>query len=166
MKKIMMTVCAAMAMVFSLSSFAAEMKIGVLDLHKLIQQSSEVKTINQGLEKTFKARQDSIVALQKQLQEDVSKGKRNAATMSANDRTQLEEKIRDTQVSLNRKEQEYSQDLAKEQNKAMQKFFNKLRGIVNEFAVKGKYDLILQKEAVPFASSTVEVTDQILKEMS
>ena len=166
MKKMMLATFAAIAMMFSLTGFAAELKIGVLDLHKLILQSPEVKSINQALEKSFKSRQEAIISLQKQLQEDMGKAKRNAAVMSANDKAQLEDKIRDNKILLQRKDQEYQQDLAMEQNKAMQKFFNKLRTIVNDFAQKGKYDLILQKEAVPYASAGVEVTDQILKEMA
>ena len=166
MKRLLNIVLAGLMGLCSTGLMAAEMKIGVLDLHKIIQQSAEVKTINQQLEKTFKPRQQAIVKMQQELEADVAKFKRNSSVLSAADKAQLEDKIHNNKITLSRKEQDYQQELMSEQNKSMQKFFNKLRKAVTAFAERNKYDLILQKEAVPFASSSVEITDQVLKDLT
>ena len=45
--------------------FAQSLKIGVVDLHKIIGESAHVKTVRQQLEIKFKPRQEKLLAMQK-----------------------------------------------------------------------------------------------------
>ena len=60
----------------------APIKIGVIDLQKIMQKSSQVAAISRQLEKRFKPRQQTILAARKSLQEEAEKLHRNASVMS------------------------------------------------------------------------------------
>lgn len=73
----------AFALVFSTANaFADAAKIGVVDLQKIMQTSSQMKAIQQKLEKDFKPRRDKLVAMEESLKKDMEKFKRESAVMS------------------------------------------------------------------------------------
>jgi Skp family chaperone for outer membrane proteins len=47
----------------------------------------------------------------------------------------------------------------------MQTFFEKVKKVVDNIAKAEKYDLILQKEGVPFASTSMDITKQVITKL-
>lgn len=148
------------------SAMASDLKIGVINIQRVMQQSSEIHAISKRLQSQFKARQDKIASLQKSLKSDVTRLKRDEAIMSQADKSNLQEKILRNKREFERMQQDFQQDANMAQNKEMQKFFGKLSKQVDSYAKANHYDLILRSDAVPFASSQVDVTDDILKKLS
>ena len=142
---------------------AGNLKIGVIDIHKLVTQSAEVKKINRDLDIRFKPRQEKIVAQQKQLQEQIAKLKRDSAVLSKAEQSKLQAQIIKDKRDLARLEQDFQQEAGTSQHEAMQNFVKKIRKSINQYAAKNNYDLILQKDLVPFASAQVDITKAILK---
>lgn len=149
--------------VFVFSSAFAEVKVGVVDLHQVLQQSSKARAINQKLEQDFKPRQQNIVGLQQQLRVDADKLNKNANVLSASQKSELENKIVKEKRDIQNAGQAYQQDLSMAQNKAMQTFFVEVKKAVDQVANQGQYDLILQKENVPFSAQKIDVTQQVIK---
>lgn len=167
MKKLLSALLPALALMFTMGAAnAANVKIGVIDLHQILQKAPQVKVINKKLESQFKPRQAKIVALQKTIKNGMAKFSKDGSVMSASQKTAMQEKIMKQRRDLARMEQDYQQDLGVAQNQSMQQFFAKLKGIVSTVAKKGDYDLILQKDGVPYANPTVDVTSQVLKQLA
>ena len=61
--------------------------------------------------------------------------------------------------------QAYQQELTMAQNQAMQGFFDRVKKIVDGIAKNEKYDLILQKEGVPFATQKMNITNKVIKKL-
>ena len=62
---------ALLLMVSSVSAFADGTKIGVVDLQKIMQTATQMKTIQEKLEKEFKPRRDKLVAMEDGLKKDM-----------------------------------------------------------------------------------------------
>lgn len=154
------------ALVFSLAGtnlFADWAKIGVVDLQKIMQTSSQMKDIQQKLEKEFKPRRDKLVAVETSLKGDMEKFKRDAAILSATQKKDLEKKIIAAQQQFERDGQQYQQELSTAHNEAMEGLYTKVRAAIAKIAKDEKYDIIVQKDAAPFSSDTLDVTDKVVK---
>jgi outer membrane protein len=140
-------------------------KIGILDMQQIMRQSPEVSSINKELQNQFKPRQEKLAAAQKSLNEDMDKYKKNVSVMSNADKSALEAKINAEQMTYAKEAQSFQQDLSKAENEGMQKFMTNLQTAVNTVAKEDKYTLILNRAAVPYFDSNLDVTKEILKKM-
>lgn len=83
MKRLGLVLVAFVFSVFGASAFADAAKIGVVDLQKIMQTSSQIKEIQKKLEKEFKPRRDKLVAIEASIKADMEKFKRDSAILSA-----------------------------------------------------------------------------------
>ena len=156
------------ALLFSLgmtNAFAAEGKIGVVDLQKIMQTSSQMKIIQQKLEKEFKPRRDKLVAMEDNLKKEVEKLKRDSAILSLSQKKEREKKIVSAQQTFEREGQQYQQELSTAHNDAMEELYGKIRKAIAKVAEREKYDLILQNDAAPYNVAKLDITDLIIKEI-
>lgn len=143
----------------------AAIKIGVLDMQQIMQQSPQVATLNKQLQSQFQPRQQKIVAAQKSLQDEMGKLNKDSTVMSASDRSSLQDKIISDRASFQAMVQSYQQDLQSAQNQAMQKFMADLQTAVGKVAKQDKYTLIVQRAAVPYLDPSLDVTNQVINSM-
>jgi len=156
-----------LALLFSMGTAVAvadNAKIGVVDLQKIMQTSSQMKGIQQKLEQEFKPRRDKLVAMEEGLKKDMEKFKRESAVMSQTQKKEMERKIVSTQQTFEREGQQYQQELSSAHNDAMEELYTKIRKAISKVAENEKYDLILQKDAAPY-SGKLDVTDLVIKEI-
>ena len=166
MKRVGALLVALVFSMFGTTVFADAAKIGVVDLQKIMQTSSQMKDIQQKLEKEFKPRRDKLVAMETTLKGDMEKFKRDSAIMSATQKKDMEKKIIAAQQKFERDGQQYQQELSTAHNEAMEGLYNKVRVAINKIAKEEKYDIIVQKDAAPFSATTLDVTDKVIKAIS
>jgi outer membrane protein len=148
------------------SAFAEGTKIGVVDLQKIMQTSTQMKAIQDKLEKEFKPRRDKLVSMEDGLKKDMEKFKRDSSVLSATQRKDLEKKIVATQQQFEREGQQYQQELSTAHNEAMEEFYNKIRAAIAKVAQNESYDLVFQKDAAPFSVDKLDVTAKVMQEIS
>ena len=154
-----------MSMVF-FNVYADGLNIAVVDLQKIMQTSSQMKTIQQKLEKDFKPRRDKLVTMEEGLKQDMEKFKRDSTILSAAQKKELEKKILSSQQTFEREGQQYQQELSAAHNEAMEDLYGKIRKAIAKVAEGQKYDLVLQKDAAPFNSEKLDITPNVLKEIN
>ena len=135
---ILLTLSLTLSLCLLSAAQAADFKIGVVDLHKVVQQSSEVKKINTDLEKRFKNRQTTIMSKQTQIKTDIERFEKNKTVMSVKNRHALQDKIVRARRDLQRLGQDYQQDLSTEQNRAMKTFLTKVKTAIASEAAFAK----------------------------
>jgi outer membrane protein len=128
-----------------------------------MQTSSQMKDIQQKLEKEFKPRRDKLVAMEASLKTDMEKFKRDSAVMSATQKKDLEKKIIGAQQQFERDGQQYQQELSTANNEAMEGLYAKVRAAISKVAKDDKYELIVQKDAAPFSADSLDVTEKVVK---
>lgn len=165
MTRFKMSLVALVFSLFGVQAYADNARIGVVDLQKIMQTSTQMKEIQQKLEANFQPRREKLLAMEKTLKEDMEKFKRDSAILSATQKKDLEKKIVAAQQQFERDGQQYQQELSTAHNEAMEALYTKVRSAIATIARNDKYDLIVQKDAAPFTADTLDVTDKVIKEI-
>ena len=147
------------------SAYAAELKIGVVDMNQILQKSPLMISLNDGLNKQFKPRQEEINNAQKALQEELYQ-LNSATSMSNDDRTKLQNKIITDKANVDVMTTTFQKDLAIAKDQASQKFMTKLAEVINKVAKDGRYDLIEQRTNLLYLNTSLDITPQILQQVS
>lgn len=148
-----------------LSLAADAVKIGVVDLQKIIQTSPQIQKIQQGLEQRFRPRRDNLMATEKDLKAKIESFKKDSVVMNVTQRKDKEREIVAMQQKFELEGQKYQQELSSAHNEAMEDFYSKVRSAISVVAKKDSYSLILQKDAVPFSAEMMDVTKQVVAEI-
>lgn len=165
MKQMKIIIAAVSIFLLSSSSFATPMKIGVVDLQKVMQTTPKMKALQARLEKDFMPRRDKLVKMEEQLKADMDTFKRDSAVMSDAQKKALESKIIKAKQAFEAEGQEYQRDLSEKHNKSVQALYEKVKSIVDSIAKQGQYDLVLQKDAAPYSASKLDITDKVLAKL-
>lgn len=144
----------------------AQIKVAVVNVQQVLQQSPKVANLSKKLEGQFKDRQTKISDQQKALQDKIDKFKKDEPTMSKKDRDATEKKLANERSDLVKEVVAYQQDLQKEQNKIMQGILADLNGIVSSIAKDQGYALVLDSQAVIFASDGNDITKDVAKQFN
>lgn len=139
----------------------ATIKVAVVNVQQVLQQSPRVADYSKKLESQFKARQTKIGDEQKVLQDALEKFKKESPTMTEKDRNAMQKKIAADRSDLVKQVVSYQQDLQKEQNKIMQGILGEINGIVSSIAKKQSYALVLDAQAVIFAADGNDITKDV-----
>jgi outer membrane protein len=155
----------AMAGVAALTATAApawaDLKIGVVNYAKLMQESPQAKAAQDALRAEFAGKQKDLQTQQQTLKSKEDSLQRDSATMSADQRTSAERDLRDGNRELQLKVQQYQDDFNARQNEELSKLQKTLVEEVQNFAQGQKFDLVLA-DGVIFASPVLDVTPQVL----
>lgn len=145
---------------------ASQMKVAVVNVQQVLQQSPRVAELSKKLENEFKNRQAKISDEQKGLQDMMDKFKKESPTMSQKDKDAMQKKIASTRSELVTKVVAYQQDLQKEQNKIMQGILGDLNGIVSNIAKAQSYALVLDSQAVIYSGNGNDITKDVAKQFN
>jgi outer membrane protein len=139
----------------------ADLKIGVVNYAKLMQESPQAKAAQDALRGEFAGKQKDLQTQQQSLKSKEESLQRDSATMSADQRTAAERELRDGNRELQLKVQQYQDDFNARQNEELSKLQKTLVEEVQTFAQGQKFDLVLA-DGVIFAAPVLDITPQVL----
>ena len=140
---------------------AAELKVGVVDIAKLFEESPQAKVVQENLKAEFCPRLQQLIAQEQALKTRNDKYQKDGATMAADQRTKAEKDLRDSARELDRKKQELQDDSNAKRQEEMNKLQRLLFGEVSEFAKAQGYDVVIA-EGVLYATPAVDITTAVL----
>ncbi len=149
---------------FSLAQSAGDLKIGVVNAGRLLNESPQVRIAMETLQDEFAPRQREIVAQQTEFQEKQAQLQRDLEVMGAEERRNAERDLRNEERALARRQQEFSEDFELRRNEELAKVQQELLRDIQAFGQLGNYDLILG-DGVLYASPVVDVTQDVLNSM-
>ncbi|MEM1243915.1 MAG: OmpH family outer membrane protein [Pseudomonadota bacterium] len=165
MKKILLGLFALLFI--SVSAYANELKVGVINLPKIVQQSPQIKSINKNLDAKFKPKREAIIKAQTALRAEAEKFAPNAAKkLTAAERKSLQAKFTEQQKSYQELVGSYQSALNKAQAEAMKEFLGKVNAAVLSIAKKQKLDVVLLKQAVVYAGQEVNITQEVIQQLA
>lgn len=139
----------------------AQAKIAVVNVPRLLQEAPQAKTAMSALEAEFAPRQRAIVATQTDLKTKEEKLQRDGAVMAENERRNAEKDLRDGKRELERKQNEYVEDLNVRRNEELGKLQRSLLQEVQTFARASNYDLVVG-DGVLYVNESMDITPQVL----
>lgn len=143
---------------------AQELKIGVVNINVLMEQSPQAKVAMEALQEEFAPRQRTILAKQKEFEDLTEKANRDAAVMGETERRNTERELRDMQRDLQRMQDEFREDLNLRRNEEIGNLQRSLLKEVQDYAQEAGFDLVMG-DGVLYASSAVNITEAVLEAM-
>ena len=145
----------------SASAQVEGLKVGVVNVNRLLEQAPQFRSAMQALQEEFAPRQRDLVALQRTLQEKQETYERDGAIMAEAERLNLEREIRDGQRDFAREQGDLNEDANLRQNEELGKLQRSLLQEVQNFARSAGYDLVVA-DALYF-STAIDITDDVLE---
>jgi len=139
----------------------AQTKIGVVDYGRLMDESPQATTALDAIRNEFAPKQKDLVNQQQALKTREDKLQKDAATMSAEQRTRTEKELRDGYRDLERKRQEVQEDFNARRNEEMSRLQRTLIEEVRNYAKAQGFDLVLA-DGVLYANPTLDITPAVL----
>lgn len=152
------------ALLFTSGAAAADLKIGVVNVQRLLAESPQAMSSLQALEDEFAPRLRGHKDQETQFKAEVEKHQRDAQVMGDQERREAERTLRDKQRDLLQLKEELDDDFTLRRNEILGQLQKSLMEEVQSFATSQRYDLIIG-DGVLFASEAVNVTSQILAAM-
>ena len=159
-KALWLAAFAAAMLAAGVASAQGNLKIGVINVGKLLENAPQSKVVQDKLQKEFEPRQQAIMAKRQKLQSQQDTFQKDSAVMGEEERLNLERQIRDVQRDLQREENEYLEDLNARRNEEVGKLQRDVLQRVQAYASAQKYDLVLS-DAI-YVSGAVDITQQVI----
>lgn len=140
---------------------SAEIKIGVVNFEKLLEEAPQTKTAMQALDNEFGSRRRELMTLQNDLKAKDDKLQKEGAVMSESDRANAEKSLRDQQREFQRKAGEFQDDASTRKNEEIGKVQRYLVQEIQTYANAQGFDLVLG-QGVFFAKPALDITANVL----
>ncbi|MGC3997427.1 MAG: OmpH family outer membrane protein [Anaeromyxobacter sp.] len=154
---------AALALAAALPA-AAQTKIGVVDVNKVLNESEQGKAAQASFRKEVEDRQKQIAVIESDLEKEKADLEKQASILT-------ESAMRDRQGTLQKKFESYQQQAAKlsqELNdirgKLLAPIGDRVKGVIREVAQAESLDLVIDVTAgVAYYNDAMDVTSQVLR---
>ena len=158
---------ALLAFAVAVPATAADYKIGTVDLQRALNESDAGKKAKE----KFKTEVDKLQAELAKQKQDIEKMKedveKRAMVLKEEERRELEKEYQRKLRDFQRTYKDAQADLQARDGELTAEILQELAGVIVEYGAKASYTMILEASntgAVLYHSSTVDVTDAIIKE--
>ncbi|MBC7787124.1 MAG: OmpH family outer membrane protein [Methylophilaceae bacterium] len=164
LKSILVTVLlATSALTFSSVSFA-ELKVGYVQVDKILQDAPQTAESGKKLEREFSPRSLDLDRMQKQIKDIETTLDKDGITISETDRRNKERDASNLKIEFQRKQRELREDINLRKNEELATLQDRINKAVQSVAKAEMYDLVVYG-GVAYASEKIDLTDKVLKSL-
>jgi outer membrane protein len=143
---------------------AQELKIGYVNLDRVLRDAGPAKAAQSKLESEFSRREKDLSDVATRLKSASDKFEKDAPTLSESERSRRQRDLVEQDREFQRKRREFQEDLNQRKNEELAGVLDRANRVVKQIFDSEKYDLIVQ-EAV-FAGPRVDITDKVIKALN
>ena len=154
----------SMLLAFAMPARAADYKIGVLHVERILQQSAAAKSAHDRIEREFKPRDDAITKKEDALRAAQAQLEKQRPGLSADERASRERSLDLQAREIDRLRQQFNEDLRARQFEELDKLKGELDKVLTSYAKAQNYDLILQDAL--WVGKSVDITDDVIKALN
>jgi outer membrane protein len=143
---------------------SAQLKIGFVNVPKVMDQAPQARAADGRLEKEFGPRDSEILAMKRDVVKSTDKLTKNSAVMSAAERQRQESEVRQLRREIRRLEDEFREDVNLRRSQELGKLQREVVAVIQELAKAEKFDLIIS-DGVIFAGGKVDITDKVINRL-
>lgn len=137
-----------------------ELKIGVVNLDRVMRDSQPARAAQARLEAEFGRRERELTEVATRLRTASERLERDAPTLSETDRNRRQRELVEQDREFQRKRREFQEDLAQRRNEEFAQVLERANRVVRQIFEQERYDLILQE--VVFAGPRVDITRRVI----
>lgn len=143
---------------------AADLKVGYVQVDKVLQEAPQTAESGKKLEKEFGPRTQELDRMQKQIKDMETALDKDSLTMSEADRRNKERDISNQKIEFQRKQRELREDVNLRKNEELGSLQDRINKAVTAVSEAEGYDLVVYG-GVAYASKKVDITDKVLKSL-
>lgn len=143
---------------------AQELKVGFVNLDRVLRDAAPAKAAQAKLEAEFSRREKDLGDAEIRLKTSSDKFEKDAPTLAESERARRQRDLVEQDRELQRKRREFQEDLNQRKNEELSSVLERANRVVKQIFDQEKFDLIVQ-EAV-FASVRVDITDKVIKSLN
>ena len=154
----------ALTVCTSFSSQAAELKVGYVQVDKILQDAPQTAESGKKLEREFSPRSQELDRMQKQIKDTETSLTKDSLTISETDRRNKERDLSNLKIEFQRKQRELREDINLRKNEELGVLQDRINKAVDAVAETEGYDLVIYG-GVAYASKKIDITDKVLKSL-
>ena len=140
----------------------AQAKIAVVDTERAVMETEDGLRMQATLKKVFDTRQRELDKKQEDLQKERDDIEKQRDVLSKAALAKRMDKWQREMVQLQQVFVDYNKELQKRQGELTQPIFQKAMGIIRRLATQEGFDVVVDKQAVPYARSDLDLTDRVI----
>ena len=148
--------------VFNINFAYAEVKIGFVEVQKILKNAPQTVEANKKLEKEFTKRTARLKKVVKSIKDKESAFRKNSMTMSEGERAKKQKEIQSLKIDAQRTEREVREDIDIRRREEIAKVQAQVNIAVEKVAKDQGYDLVLY-QGVAYAGKKVDITSIVIK---
>jgi len=152
------------ALALPMQSNAADLKIGYVQVDKILQEAPQTAESSKKLEKEFAPRSQELERMQKQIKDIETALDKDALTMSETDRKNKERDASNLKIDFQRKQRELREDINLRKNEELAALQDRINKAVTSVSEAEGYDLVVYG-GVAYANKKIDITDKVLKSL-
>lgn len=149
-------------MTFALSGQAAELKVGYVQVDKILQEAPQTAESGKKLEKEFSPRSQELDRMAKQIRDQEAVLDKEGLTISEAERRNKERDVQNIKTEFQRKQRELREDINLRKNEELGSLQDRINKAVQTVAKAESYDLVMYS-GVAYAADKIDITDKVLK---
>jgi outer membrane protein len=146
----------------ALPASAQTMRVGEVDTQRAVMETEDGLRMQATLKKLFDSRQRELDKKQEDLQKEKDDLDKQRDVLSKSAFAKRADKWQREMVQLQTVFVEYNKELQKKQGELTQPIFQKAMNIIRRVATQEGFDLVVDKQAVPYSRSDLDVTDRVI----
>ena len=151
-----------LGLAFLATAEAQQLRIGYVDMKKVLDNAPQVVAGRERLDREFRARNDAIEL--DEMRASALEGRLAQGDISADNRIQLERDLRELRRNITRRKEDLRDELSFRRTEEVQSLEEQINLAVQEIAERNGFDLIVSSPVV-YASPSLDITDMILEQL-
>ncbi|MAZ47684.1 MAG: hypothetical protein CME65_03930 [Halobacteriovoraceae bacterium] len=154
-----------LAMVFMVSAAQAEVKIGIVNIQKIISSIKEGKDVNKTLEKSFKSKQKVLKDEEENIKKLIENLQKQNAVLSDSAKAKKTAEINKKRQEASEKMRQFQAEIQKQEAELKKPILDKLKPVIDKVSEEEKVELTFEISASPpiYAAKKVDLTEKIIK---
>lgn len=162
MSKIIKSLVMAGLVTFAVSAQSADLKVGYVQVDKILQEAPQTAESGKKLEREFSPRSQELDRMAKQIKDLEAALDKDGLTISEAERRNKERDVQNIKIEFQRKQRELREDINLRKNEELGSLQDRVNKAVQSVSEAEGYDLVVYS-GVAYASKKIDITDKVLK---
>ncbi len=162
MSKILKSLVMAGLVTFAVSAQSADLKVGYVQVDKILQEAPQTAESGKKLEREFSPRSQELDRMAKQIKDLEAALDKDGLTISEAERRNKERDVQNIKIEFQRKQRELREDINLRKNEELGSLQDRVNKAVQSVSEAEGYDLVVYS-GVAYASKKIDITDKVLK---
>ena len=160
-RQILRSLLVGAALVAVAAPAAAQLKIGFVNVPRILDSAPQAQAADQRLEKEFGPRDSEIVSMKRELVTLQDRLAKNGAVMAAAERQRQQSEVRQMRREIRRLEEEFREDVNLRRSQELGKLQQLVVDVIQKLAKAENFDLIIS-DGVIYAGKKVDITEKVI----